>query len=133
MLKLDHVRVADVMHAGILTCAPDDTLRDVAAIMAAHHVHAVAVRETETGRVGGVVSDLDVAAAVASGAQPTASGTAATEPLAVSSKERLTRAAALMAEHGISHLIVTDAAGGHPIGVLSTLDIAAVYGHGAVS
>jgi CBS domain-containing protein len=32
-----------------------------------------------------------------------------------------------MAEHGVTHLVVLDAAGGNPIGVLSTLDIAAVY------
>jgi CBS domain-containing protein len=32
-----------------------------------------------------------------------------------------------MAEHGVSHLVVVDAASRQPIGVLSTLDIAAVY------
>lgn len=39
----------------------------------------------------------------------------------------LDRAAQLMAEHGISHLVVLDAAHGHRIGALSTLDIACVY------
>jgi CBS domain-containing protein len=33
----------------------------------------------------------------------------------------------MMAEHGVSHLIVLDHAGGYPTGVLSTLDVAAVY------
>jgi CBS domain-containing protein len=32
-----------------------------------------------------------------------------------------------MSEHGVSHLVVLDNAGGRPIGVLSTLDIAAAY------
>jgi CBS domain-containing protein len=32
-----------------------------------------------------------------------------------------------MSEHGVSHLVVLDAANGHPIGILSTLDVAAVY------
>jgi CBS domain-containing protein len=59
--------------------------------------------------------------------EPSAAQTAATEPLTVSSDERLDRAAQLMTEHGISHLVVVDAAGGQPIGVLSTRDIAAVY------
>lgn len=45
----------------------------------------------------------------------------------MSSDERLERAAQLMAEHGVSHLVVVDAADGHPIGVLSTLDLAVVY------
>jgi len=52
---------------------------------------------------------------------------AANEPLAVSADERLHRAAQLMTEHGVSHLIVLDAAGGFPVGVLSTLDVASVY------
>ena len=32
-----------------------------------------------------------------------------------------------MNEHGVSHIVVLDAAGGYPIGVLSSLDVAAVY------
>ena len=127
MLKLDHIRVGDVMHAGILRCAPDATLRDVAEIMATHRVHAVAISDHQSDRPRGVVSDLDVMAAMGSGVQPTAGQTATTEPLAVSSEERLARAAQLMAEHSVSHLVVADAADGHPVGVLSTLDIAAVY------
>ena len=31
-----------------------------------------------------------------------------------------------MGEHGVSHLVVVDSAGGYPLGVLSTLDIATV-------
>jgi CBS domain-containing protein len=32
-----------------------------------------------------------------------------------------------MAEHGVAHLVVLDAAGGYPVGVLSTLDVAAAF------
>jgi hypothetical protein len=32
-----------------------------------------------------------------------------------------------MVEHALSHLIVIDAATGHPSGILSTLDVVAVY------
>jgi CBS domain-containing protein len=32
-----------------------------------------------------------------------------------------------MTEHGVSHLIVLEAASGLPIGVVSTLDIASLY------
>jgi CBS domain-containing protein len=69
---LEHIRVCDAMHHGILSCTGD-------------------------------------------------------EPLAVSADERLPRAAQLMAEHGVSHLVVLDAESGQPIGVLSTIDIATVY------
>lgn len=45
----------------------------------------------------------------------------------MSADESLWRAAQLMKEHGVSHLVVVDAAAGYPLGVLSTLDIIAVY------
>jgi CBS domain-containing protein len=127
MPAFDHVRARDAMHQGILTCTPDAPLDEVAAIMATHNVHAVAITNSDSRRPGGIVSDLDVVAAISSGEEPTAAQAAATEPLAVSSDERLDRAAQLMTEHGVSHLVVVDAASGQPIGVLSTLDLAAVY------
>jgi CBS domain-containing protein len=115
------------MHPGTLTCGADDSLQDVAAIMAAHHVHAVVITSANGGRPIGVVSDLDVAAAVAAGADCSAREAAATEALTVSADEPLPNAAHLMSEHGVSHLLVVDGASGYPLGVLSTLDIATVY------
>ena len=125
-LALEHIRVHDVMHPGILDCAPDTPLGEVAAIMAKHHVHAVLTNGDST-HAPGVVSDLDVIGAITTRPEPTAAQVAATEPLAISSAERLDRAAQLMTEHGVSHLVVLDSAGGRPVGVLSTLDLAAVY------
>jgi CBS domain-containing protein len=124
---LPRVRVSDCMHAGILSCAPDVPLAEVAGIMSAHRVHAVAVIEHAGGRPLGVVSDLDVVAAAASGTEPSALQAAATEPVSVSARESLHRAAQLMAEHSVAHLVVLDAASGYPVGVLSTLDVAAAY------
>ncbi len=95
--------------------------------MAKHRVHAVAVSGGEAGRPAGIVSDLDVVAAAATGDDPNALQAAGTEPLTVSANESLRGAAQLMAEHSIAHLVVVDAASGFPIGILSTLDIAAVY------
>jgi CBS domain-containing protein len=115
------------MHRGILSCGSDAPLGEVAGIMATHRVHAVAVTSNGGTRPIGIVSDLDVAAAAAGGEETTALQAAATEPLAVSAAERLHRAAQLMAEHGISHLVVLDASSGHPAGILSTLDVAAAY------
>lgn len=45
----------------------------------------------------------------------------------MSADEPLQNAAQLMSEHGVSHLVVVEGAGGYPLGVLSTLDIAAAY------
>lgn len=123
---LAHVRVADCMHHGILSCPADAPLAQVAAIIAGRGVHAVVVTDDDRGRPIGVVSDLDVVAAAADGSDLTARQIAATEPLTVSSDESLHRAAQMMAEHRVAHLIVVDAAGGYPVGVLAASDIAAV-------
>ena len=95
--------------------------------MSPNRVHAVAV--TDQGQTGpvGIVSDLDVVAAVATGTDPSALQVAAAQPLAVSADESLARAAQLMTEHALTHLVVLDATGGYPVGVLSALDIAAAY------
>jgi CBS domain-containing protein len=127
---LAHVRVRDCMHVGVFTCAPDDSLRRVATVMADRKVHSVVITNGSGDRPIGVLSDLDVVTALASGAACTASEAAGTEPVTVSSDEPLLAAAQLMSEHGVSHLVVVNRASGHPLGVLSTLDIAAVYADG---
>jgi CBS domain-containing protein len=124
--QLDRMRVQDVMHRGLLSCAGDAPLGEVAGIMARHRVHAVAVINGDGRRPVGVVSALDVVAAMACGAELNALQAAVTEPLSVSADDSLHRAAQLMAEHAVTHLVVQDAADGHPIGVLSTLDLATV-------
>ncbi len=129
-IRLEHVRVSDCMHRGIVSCPPDAPLAEVAALMVKHRIHAVAVTNGNDSRPAGVISDLDIVAAAATGDAPTAREAAATEPLGVSADERLDRAAQLMSEHAVSHLVVLDAASGYPVGVLSTLDIAAIYGGG---
>lgn len=111
------------MRHGILSYRGDAQLGEVAGIMAEHRVHAVAITNGLGARLTGVVSDLDVIAAVPSGEERVARQTVATEPFAVSAAESLYRAAQLMAEHGVVH----DAASGYPTGILSTLDIAAAY------
>lgn len=121
------VRVGDCMHHGILSCDTDAPLDEVAAIMANHRVHAVAVTNGDGHRVVAVVSDIDVVAAATQGHAPTALEVAATEPLAVSAGESVQHAAQLMSEHGVSHLVVLDAQNGRPSGILSTLDVAALY------
>ncbi len=115
------------MHPGVLTCGADDSLRDVAAIMANHRVHAVVITSRNGDRPLGVVSDLDVVAAVAGRAECTAHQAGATETLTVSADAPLEAAAKLMNEHGVTHLVVLDAERRYPLGVLSSLDVAEAY------
>jgi CBS domain-containing protein len=116
------------MSDGVLTCRRDDSLAEVAELMARRHVHCVVVTDDLDGEspLWGIVSDLDLAAAssVRDLAEQTAGATAATPMLTVTPEETVQRAAQLMTEHGTAHLVVVDT-GERPIGVISTLDVAA--------
>jgi CBS domain-containing protein len=121
------VRVRDCMHHGVFTCEADASLREVAGIMANQRVHAVVITNRNRARPVGVISDLDVVAAVAAGMDCTAVRAAATETLTVRADEPVLAAVQLMNEHAVTHLVVIDAVEGYPIGVLSSLDVAAMY------
>jgi CBS domain-containing protein len=130
-LDLGSIEVAEAMHPGVLTCPLEASLRAVARMMVLYRVHAiVAVGEDTDDADGpglwGVVSDLDLVQAASAGEldDHTAGGTAATPILAVAPDDTLQRAAQLMSEHEVAHLIVVNRASARPVGVLSTLDIA---------
>jgi CBS domain-containing protein len=128
--RLAHVRVADAMHPGVLTCTPDLPLSEVARVMADHSVHCVVVEEPGADTVDSwtVVSDIDLVGAAAADRldEPVAGRVAATWVPKIADDDSLMRAAQLMAERDVSHLIVVGAATGRPEGIISTLDIAAV-------
>jgi CBS domain-containing protein len=127
---LNAVPVEDAMSRGVLSCSLETSLTTVAEMMAAHRVHCIVgfgdVTEDDT-RLWGLVSDLDlVAVAAAEGLEGrTAGGCAATEVVMVGPRESLRRAVQLMSEHRVSHLLVADPDSDRPIGVISTLDVAA--------
>jgi CBS domain-containing protein len=132
--RLAALRVAEAMHPGVLTCGRDAPLSEVAATMTRERVHCVVVERGsgDAGEPWGVVSDLDlVAAATVRGLErQTAGGSAATPVVTVTPTETLERAAQLMTEHASPHLLVVEAAGRRPVGVLSTIDIAAALAAG---
>lgn len=126
---LEHVSVRDVMHTGILTTDPSTPLRVVARLMATQRVHAVAVADPEHGRrPWGFVSTLDVAKAAAEEGEQTAGEIAQPNVVTVTADRPLSAAAQVMAERRLTHLVVIDPSSGHPIGILSSLDVSAAYG-----
>jgi CBS domain-containing protein len=128
--------VRDAMHQGVVHCAPDTPLTGVARLMAHHRVHAIFV--TETGRfdrepdqhVWGVVTDEMVMRSGAMARSRTAGGVATRDVATVKRDETLRNAVGAMLERGSSHAIVVDETAGHPVGVVSTLDVADVIGWG---
>ncbi|HEU4975031.1 MAG TPA: CBS domain-containing protein [Baekduia sp.] len=123
----EHATVADAMGAPAILCPADTPLVVVARTMATRHVHAVIVapaagQEPSAWRV---VSDRALAAAGATAAERTA-GEVAEQPREAAEPDwPLDRAARVMAEHGVTHLVVVDPHG-KPVGMLSTLDLAGV-------
>lgn len=127
--RISALFVADAMHRGVFTCEREARLSEVAATMARELVHCIVV-ESGSGDAGppwGIVSDLDLVAAatVRDLDHQSAGGSAATPVVTVAPNETLERAAQLMTEHITAHLIVVDPNQHRPLGVLSTLDIAA--------
>lgn len=128
--ELGQIRVAEAMHAGVFTAPLDAPLREVAWTMAEHHVHCIIASDfdADPGKLWGVVSDLDlIAAATACELDARTVGeTAVTPVVTIGPHETLDRAAQLMMEHAVAHLVVVDPANGRPVGVLSTLDLASI-------
>jgi len=105
--------------------------------MASYHVHAVVVEGTnaepgaEPRRPWGIVSDAELTGAAARGElHRTAGELAGSGAVFIEPSEPLKRAAELMSEHGVSHLIVSAAPTGRPTGIISTLDLAVLLAWG---
>jgi CBS domain-containing protein len=132
----EHATVADAMHPGILSCEAEATLAEVARIMSTHHVHCIVVRgaaedEADEPPVWGMISDFDL---VRMGTRPNAPDTAAElarrPVISVQTTAALRDAAELMMTEGTAHVVAVNPQTGHPVGILSTLDIAGVLAWG---
>ena len=133
--SLEHARVRDAMRIGVLTCPPQTTLTTVARMLAHNHVHAIVVTRPDAEadsdeRAWSIVTADDVLRGRHDPDGLTAGGMARADMVTVTADEPLEATAAKLLEHGCSHAVVVGAAGGHPVGMVSTLDIAGVVGWG---
>lgn len=124
--------VGEVMTHGVINAPPQASLHELAAQMTSNRVHCVVVEglaRVHGGQeqlVWGIVSDLDLIKAVVDGRKAVSAGEiAATEIVTAEASESIEQAARLMAEHECAHLIVVSGDDGRPIGVVSSLDVAA--------
>jgi len=112
------------MTPGVLTCTPDAQLRDVARMMARYRVHAIVVFGLDQLDAWGVLSDLDLVAAIDTVVD---AGTIAVSPVVtVTPDATIADAARLMEENQSHHLLVTSDAG-LPVGIISTLDVVRAF------
>lgn len=117
--------VSEAMRHGVMSCQAETDLRTIAAMMAQHRIHSVVVTNLDgvSETAWGIVSDVDVLRAAQSDPDAANAGdVAGTELLTVEPEESLERAAQLMAEHEVTHLVVV--ADRKPVGVVSSLDVA---------
>lgn len=135
MPSLQDATVSDAMHPGILACEPDASLREVAQMMATHHVHCLAVvgisHEEPPCGVWSVISDLDLVRAGIGDGEVQSARMISQQPLvSVEPATPLREAGELMLPRGVSHLVVVQPETQRPVGILSTADIAGVLAWG---
>jgi CBS domain-containing protein len=131
--KLAGVTVGDAMHHGIVGCSPAASLTDAARLMADSHVHCLIVHGVASGPRGdeklvwGVLTDHDLlrAARAQAAVDLSAGDLANPEVVTVDPGEALDDAVALMLELHTTHLVVVSPEDQRPVGILSSLDVAA--------
>jgi CBS domain-containing protein len=116
------MRVSERCHHVLITAEPDETLIDAAGRMNCYQIGALPVYAHH--RLVGIVTERDVIAALAEGADPAAARVSdyMTEgPVTVAPDDDLALATRRMAELGVRHLPVVD--GHRLVGVLSIRDL----------
>jgi CBS domain-containing protein len=124
-------QVHNVMRVGVVTCRPQTKLADVARMMVGYDVHSIVVAEVGEASPWGIVTSLDLAKVPDELDSLTAGDIASKDLVAIKSNEPLEKAANLMAEHGISHLIVVQPdQEDRPAGMISARDLTLALAYG---
>jgi CBS domain-containing protein len=116
------MRVWERCHHVLITTERDDTLLDAAGQMNCYQIGALPVFEQR--RLIGIVTERDIVAALAEGADPVTTRVAdymTDRPVTVAPDDGLAVAAQRMADLGVRHLPVVE--GGRLLGVLSMRDL----------
>jgi CBS domain-containing protein len=121
------MKVSDMMSVNLVTCHPDQTVRDVARQMHDRNVGSVLV--IENGAMTGIFTERDLVRLVASGAPLHASRVgdhAERDVASVAPDTDAADAAAVMNRLRIRHLPIAD--GATPVGMVSLRDFFALSG-----
>jgi CBS domain-containing protein len=118
--------VHDAMRVGVVSCRPETKLADVARMMDGYGIHSVVVSDVgDERRMWGIVTSIDLARVADELGSLTARDVASTELITIPSDEPLKRAAELMAEHSVTHLVAVQPDTEQPAGMISARGIAA--------
>ncbi len=129
---MPYMKVGDLLRGyGFISITPDETVRDAAKVMVSKGIgFLVVVDSSDPRKLLGVISERDVIRAVASNKENSKVEELMTkEVVTVKDTDTLYKAAKLMKEHSIRHLVVVNEEG-IPVGVLSIRDL--TYEEGAL-
>ncbi len=129
---MPYMKVGDLLKGyGFISVTPDKTVREAAKVMANKGIgFLVVVDSSDPRRVVGVLSERDIIRALASNKEDAKVEELMTKDVVtVKDTDTLYKAAKLMREHSIRHLVVVNE-DGIPVGVLSIRDL--TYEEGAL-
>ncbi len=117
------MRLREFMQAPAYTCRPDTNLAGAAKTMETHNVGSLLVTDHE-GRIVGIVTDRDLALALAHGKDGTGlvEGVMSVNVVTIPEDATLDDAAGAMDSRGVRRLPVADSAG-HPVGIICLDDL----------
>jgi len=100
-------------------------------MMVGYDVHSVVVADPDGEEdAWGIVTTVDLARSADDLDALTAADVATNDLVTIESDESLARAADLMAEHGISHLVAVQPGTGRPAGMISSRSLAGALAQG---
>jgi len=115
--------VRDVMSRGVVTCALDTPIEEIAARMCNARVTAIVVVDG-IGEVAGIISRTDLARVFVAGLRGRrAEDIMTANVITIVSHIPVQAAVELMLDHKIHQLVITHAALGRPVGLLSMDDV----------
>jgi CBS domain-containing protein len=117
------MRLGEFMQSPAYTCWPDTSLASAARSMEDHNVGSLLVTDHE-GRIAGIVTDRDLALALAHGKDGTTlvEGVMSVNVVTIPEDATLDDAAGAMDSRGVRRLPVADSAG-HPVGIICLDDL----------
>ncbi|NPB00841.1 MAG: CBS domain-containing protein [Crenarchaeota archaeon] len=122
IMIIPRVKISDVMTRNLITIHKDTTLRQAAEIFAEHRIRALPVIDDD-GRIIGLITTSDLAAAVAKGdLNSKVSNYMRKEVPVIHIDSDIYDAVKLMLKHRIGRLIVIDSAG-KPVGIVTRTDV----------
>jgi CBS domain-containing protein len=127
----EDAKVRDAMRVGVVMCQPETKLADVARMMVGYDIHSVVVANVDgEGEPWGIVTSMDLARAAEKIDALMAGEVASTDLVTIRSDVPLQRAAKVMADERVTHLIACEPGTGRPAGVLSARGLAAALAYG---